>query len=114
MKEDNLISENANLSIAEASNAKKLSIFGDKDRERILAYLGLDALSDIDELEGAVARAFEVEEDYAAQLNAGEFGYALTCDFESMPWVIEDPEIYKDLDEVESFAGITVYKKIKR
>ena len=88
--------------------------FGDGNRERILAYLGLDSFSDLDELEGAIARAFEVEDEYLHQLKRGDFGYALTADFESIPHIIEDPADYKDLEEIESFGGITVYRKIKK
>jgi hypothetical protein len=88
--------------------------FGDGNRERILAYLGLDSFSDLDELEDAIARAFEVEDEYLHQLKSGEFGYALTADFESIPHIIEDPADYKDLEEIESFGGITVYRKIKK
>lgn len=88
--------------------------FGDGNRERILVYLGLDSFSDLDELEDAIARAFEVEDEYLHQLKRGDFGYALTADFESIPHIIEDPAEYKDLEEIESFGGITVYRKIKK
>ena len=80
--------------------------------EEIREYLNIGSYHDTT---GNIIKLAKIaEEKYKEQLDSGEYGYGLMCDFESTPYVLEDEDIYEKLKEIENINGIIVYEKIER
>jgi hypothetical protein len=77
----------------------------------IMDYLRIDDETEFKD--SFIKKALEVEDKYKEQIENGDYGYALICDFENNPFILEDEDIY-NLEKVEQFQeGIVVYKKIE-
>ena len=82
-----------------------------RTRSEIIDYLGLE--ESYERAEELISTANEIESKYEWELKCKTHGYGLTCDFESMPYVLEDPE-YCEIKKVETINGITIYEIINK
>lgn len=82
-------------------------------REAVMYYLGLDSLSDLEELEPQIKQGVEYYKKYFAKISRQEMGFMLTSDWESIPGELEDIDHYY-LEEIESKNGITLYDKFRK
>lgn len=82
-----------------------------RTRQEIIDYLGLE--ENYERIEELIATANEIESKYEWELKQCQCGYGLACDFESMPYVLEDHE-YCEIKKVETINGITVYEIINK
>lgn len=81
-----------------------------RNRQEILEYLNLpEDWGDVIDIEKVVETAQRIEQEYEEELSEGSVGYGLLCDFQSMPFVLEDCEIEK----IEERNGIVIYKKLE-
>lgn len=82
-----------------------------KTREEIMDYLII--YENTSNLETFIESAMIAEKKYNQQLENGEYGYGLECDFDSRPYVLES-EDFDSLKEVERINGVVVYERIKK
>lgn len=82
-------------------------------REAVMYYLGLDGLSDLEELEPQIKQGLEYYKKYFPKIARKEMGFMLTSDWESIPGEFEDIDHYY-LEERESKNGITLYDKFRK
>ena len=79
--------------------------------EEIRDYLMLNNRTD--EVNKELIRdALFVEENYSKDIENNNFEYALLCDFENSPFVLEDEDEVEYLEKIEQVGGIVVYKPI--
>ena len=79
-----------------------------KTRQEIIDYLGLE--ESYEYTEELISTANEIESKYEWELKCKTYGYGLDCDFESMPYVLEDHEYCGGLKKIETINGIAVYE----
>lgn len=82
-------------------------------REAVMYYLGLDSLSDLEELAPQIQQGLEYYKKYFPKIARKEMGFMLTSDWESIPGEFEDIDHYY-LEERESKNGITLYDKFRK
>ena len=82
-------------------------------RTVVIDYLGLDELSDLDELEEQIQQGIDYYNKYESRISKNEMGFMLTSDWESIPGELEDIDHYY-LEERESKNGITLYDKFRK
>ena len=77
-----------------------------RTREQILEHLGLDELSDLDELKAEICAAEYFEEKYQQELASGDYDYRLSCDIP----LIADGNPRGRIEYLERKDGIVFYK----
>lgn len=77
-----------------------------RTREQILEHLGLDELSDLDELEAEIKAAEHFEEKYRQKLASGNYDYRLSCD---IPLMAEGKPRGR-IEHLERKDGVVFYK----
>ena len=77
-----------------------------RTREQILEHLGLDELSDLDELRAEIKAAEYFEEKYRQELASGDFDYRLSCD---IPLIVEGNPRGR-IECLERKDGVVFYK----
>lgn len=78
-----------------------------KNEKEIMQYLGISNKEDFEK--DLIKLALLLEEKYFDEISKGKYGYGLSCDFYSTPFMLEDEY---ELELIEEIDGIVVYEKI--
>ena len=85
-----------------------------KTKNEILEYLGMvESVHSPELINEIISIANEVECKYRNELENNVYGYGLQNDFENLPGLLEDTNLY-ELKEIENINDIVVYEKIKK
>ena len=81
-----------------------------RTKEEIKEYLFLP--NDCEISRQLLDDAIEVEKKYAKELDEGIYGYAVECDFNCTPFILEDEDVVEGLRAIDKIGDVVVYEII--
>ena len=81
-----------------------------RTRNEVIEHLGLDEVSDLDELWSHVFAAQYFELIYRKKLKSENYDYHLSCDFVYLPHLIVDQSRVASLEPIRELNGVVFYK----